>query len=123
MMYANDSEGVPIACVPNPNIQTEFLVEESGLGSNRYILSSTRFPYRIGAAPDNLQVQDYPFTTLNNFQWSIEPAGPDCFKIHIPNMNVCWFLPDTEDNEIRILLRPAEGYPEEIWKMVRIRDN
>ncbi|CAE6489657.1 unnamed protein product [Rhizoctonia solani] len=119
MMYANNAENIPIVCVPNPNGQTQFTVEESGKGTNRYIIKSDVFKYNVGAAPDNLQKQDYPFTSLEEFEWSIEPAGTDLYKIHIPNMDAYWFLPDGP-SETRILIQGAQGRPAEIWKMVKV---
>ncbi|CAE6490319.1 unnamed protein product [Rhizoctonia solani] len=119
MMYGNDEEGIPMVCVSNPNGQTQFNVRESGEGTNRYIIGSDWFKYNVGAAPDNLQEQNFPFTTLQDFEWSIEPAGPDCYKIHIPNMDAYWFLPDGP-SQTRILIEGAQGRPAEIWRMVKV---
>ncbi|KAJ1305872.1 hypothetical protein OPQ81_010594 [Rhizoctonia solani] len=119
MMYSNDEEGIPMVCVPNPNGQTQFTVMETAPGSNRYIIRSDLFKYNVGASPDNLQVQNYPFTTLEDFEWSIEPAGNELYKIHIPNMNAYWFLPDGP-SQTRILIDGAQGRPEEIWRMVKV---
>ncbi|CAE7131891.1 unnamed protein product [Rhizoctonia solani] len=119
MMYANDAEGVPIVCVPNPNGQTQFHVEESRPGSNRYIIRSDRFRFNIGAAPDNLQKQNYPFNSLEDFEWSIEPAGPELYKIRIPSMDACWYLPEG-GSQTRILIEGAQGRPAEIWRMEKV---
>ncbi|CAE6506961.1 unnamed protein product [Rhizoctonia solani] len=119
MMYANDAQGVPIVCISNPNGQTQFNVRESAPGSNRYIIGSDRFKYNIGAAPDNLQKQNYPFNDLDSFEWSIEPAGTELYKIHIPNMDAYWFLPDGP-SQTRILIQGAQGRPAEVWRMKRV---
>ncbi|CAE6478141.1 unnamed protein product [Rhizoctonia solani] len=119
MMYGNDAEEIPLVGVPNPNGQTQFVVAEAKPGSNTYTIRSTKFRYNIGAAPDNLQDKNYPFTMLGGFEWSIEPAGQDLYKVHIPNMNAYWFLPDGP-SQTRVLIDGAQGRPEEVWRMVKV---
>ncbi|CAE6437413.1 unnamed protein product [Rhizoctonia solani] len=119
MMYGNDAEGVPIVGVSNPNGQTQFIVEEASPGSNTYTIKSTWFKYNIGADSENLQEKNYPFTLSDKFPWAIEPAGPNMYKIHIPNMNAYWFLPDGP-SQTRVLIDGSQGRPEEIWRMIKV---
>ncbi|CAE6430287.1 unnamed protein product [Rhizoctonia solani] len=122
MMYGNEEPGTPMVCVPDPNGQTQFTVEESGPGTNRYIIKSDRFRFNVGAAPENLHAQPSPFATPERFEWSIEPAGPHLYKIHVPNMNAYWSLPDGP-SQTPILIQDAQGRPEEVWRMIKVRDN
>ncbi|KAF8601637.1 hypothetical protein BDV93DRAFT_558253 [Ceratobasidium sp. AG-I] len=118
MMFSNDEEGIPMTCASNPNGQTQFTVAETGKDTNRYTIKSDRFKYNMGANPKNLQEQNYPFTTLEGFEWSIEPAGTDLYKVHIPNMDAYMFLPEGSSMNTRVLLEGAQGRPAEVWKMI-----
>ncbi|CUA69239.1 hypothetical protein RSOLAG22IIIB_08364 [Rhizoctonia solani] len=119
MMYGNDAEGIPMVGVDGANGQTQFIVQEARPGSNTYTVKSTRYKYNIGADKDNLQQKNFPFTVLGTFEWAIEPAGPDLYKIHIPNMNAYWFLPDGP-SQTRVLIKGSEGRPEEVWEMIKV---
>ncbi|CAE6437103.1 unnamed protein product [Rhizoctonia solani] len=122
MMYANEEDGTVLVCIDGTDSQTQFNVKETGPGTNRYTIGSDTFKYNVGADSKNLDQRPCPFTTVENFEWSIEPAGPDMYKIHIPNMDAYWFLPDGP-RYTNIYIEKDQGRPAEVWKMVWVKDN
>ncbi|CAE7174801.1 unnamed protein product [Rhizoctonia solani] len=122
MMYGNEEAGTPLTCIDGTNSQTQFNVKETGQGTNRYTIGSDKFKYNVGADPKNLTANPHPFTTPEEFEWSIEPAGTDLYKIHIPNSDHYWFLPDGP-SQTHIKIEGSQGRPAEVWRMTWVRDN
>ncbi|CAE6380183.1 unnamed protein product [Rhizoctonia solani] len=122
MMYGNEEDGTPLTCIDGTNSQTQFNIKETGPGTNRYTIGSDRFRYNVGADSKNLDGNPHPFTTLDQFEWSIEPAGPELYKVHIPNMDAYWFLPDGH-SQTHINIEKSQGRPAEVWRMVWVEDN
>ncbi|CAE6470264.1 unnamed protein product [Rhizoctonia solani] len=122
MMYGNEEAGTPLTCIDGTNSQTQFNVKETGQGTNRYTIGSDKFKYNVGADPKDLTGNPHPFATTDKFEWSIEPAGKDLYKVHIPNDDAYWFLPDGP-SQTHINIEKSQGRPAEVWKMVRLHDN
>ncbi|KAG9080948.1 hypothetical protein FRC07_014727, partial [Ceratobasidium sp. 392] len=78
-VFDNSSdEGTPIACASSskhPGPHAQFHIQE--VGGDKFIIKNVHYPWHVSANPDNLQDQNYPFTSLTPFVWSIEPAGPN----------------------------------------------
>ncbi|ELU40965.1 hypothetical protein AG1IA_05005 [Rhizoctonia solani AG-1 IA] len=149
MMYANEEDGTVLVCIDGTDSQTvsttTLFPVKTGPGTNRYTIGSDTFKYNVGADSKNLDQRPCPFTTVENFEWSIEPAVARATRIHIPNMDAYWFLPDgprytnvsricwrmnyrvdgltLTDPDVQIYIEKDQGRPAEVWKMVWVKDN
>ncbi|KAG9090768.1 hypothetical protein FRC07_012018 [Ceratobasidium sp. 392] len=123
IVFGNSSdEGTPIACIDDASTPYGLFNITALPGGDKYEIRSVPHPeWGVGANPDNLQEQNYPFTTLKDFAWSIESAGNDLWKIHIANMNDCWYLPGG-NGQVRVLIRGAGGGQEELWRIVPVQE-
>ncbi|KAG8692589.1 hypothetical protein FRC08_009675 [Ceratobasidium sp. 394] len=121
MMFGDHKEGIPIPAAPLHSWpQEHFMLEQAGDESNRYTVMNTHYQWYIGADVDNIQEFNYPSTSFRPFEWSIEPAGGDTFKIHIPNMDAYWNLPESDREQIRIIVEPTQGRDSELWRLQKI---
>ncbi|KAG9084059.1 hypothetical protein FRC06_004253 [Ceratobasidium sp. 370] len=101
--------------LPLPSQQT---VDIKRIGGDKYSIRYSGFDNFFG--PTNDITAD---NTLNSrpglFEWSINPAGGDEYKVHVPEQDLYWQLPDGAGNESRISLVKSQGKQGELWTFVR----
>ncbi|QRV94554.1 peptidase inhibitor i66 [Ceratobasidium sp. AG-Ba] len=49
------------------------------------------------------------------FEWAVDPADSGNYKIHIPNQEYYWQIPDDAGNETKITLDKIQGKTGELW--------
>ncbi|QRV80023.1 hypothetical protein RhiJN_08038 [Ceratobasidium sp. AG-Ba] len=65
----------------------------------------------FGSTNENNWVVSRP----GKFEWAIDPAGGDQYKIHVPEKDLYWQLPEGSDNESRIVIDESQGGRSEYW--------
>ncbi|KAG8707330.1 hypothetical protein FRC09_001886 [Ceratobasidium sp. 395] len=116
MLIDGRKEGSPLVVRPEHSPETTFDVLPGPEGG--FFIVGWTSKWHVGANPDNLQEQPYPFVTRDAFHWSIEPAEPGTFKIHVPNKDDCVKLPRNATDGSELHIGPAEGTVEELWRVV-----
>ncbi|CAE6431109.1 unnamed protein product [Rhizoctonia solani] len=102
------------------------IVNESGAQKIRFndhsITPSTSdwFGHENNLDPESRVVQQTPERGLTgqNLLWAITPSGPDVYFIKVWNGDFAWTIPEDPKNPTDILLQPAEGLPNQHWKIV-----
>ncbi|KAG8734759.1 hypothetical protein FRC10_011456 [Ceratobasidium sp. 414] len=93
-------------------------VDVKRISGDKYVIRYSGFDNYFG--PTNDIAAD---NTLNSrpgqFEWSINPAGGDEYKVHIPEQDLYWQLPDGAGNESRVSLVKSQGKQGELWTFVR----
>ncbi|KAG8694101.1 hypothetical protein FRC09_010058, partial [Ceratobasidium sp. 395] len=69
--------------------------------------------------PDDISEGDTVSSRPGEYEWSINPAGGDQYKIHIPEEDLYWQLPNGAGNESRISLVKSQGTQGELWTFVQ----
>ncbi|KAG8793864.1 hypothetical protein FRC12_020526 [Ceratobasidium sp. 428] len=116
MLIDGRKEGSPLVVRPKDSPETTFDILP-GPENGHFIVGWTS-KWHVGANPDNLQEQPYPFVTETPFDWSIQPAGQGTFKIHFPNKDECVKLPENAKDGSELSIGPANGTMEELWQVV-----
>ncbi|KAG8683133.1 hypothetical protein FRC08_014509, partial [Ceratobasidium sp. 394] len=92
-------------------------VDVRNVGGDRYIIQYSGHDTFFGPS-DDISEDNNVNSRPGEYEWSINPAGGDQYKIHVPEQNLYWQLPDDAGNESRIKLVGAEGKLGEFWTFV-----
>ncbi|KAG8723588.1 hypothetical protein FRC09_002680 [Ceratobasidium sp. 395] len=115
MLIDDRKPGSPLVVRPKSSPESTFQILPEPEG--RYIIVGSVSRWHVGANPDNLQEQPYPFVSSTVFYWSIEPAGQGFYKIHVPYKDDCVKLPRNAQDGSELTIGPADGSQEELWRV------
>ncbi|QRV80021.1 hypothetical protein RhiJN_08036 [Ceratobasidium sp. AG-Ba] len=82
---------------------------------DKYVLQFPTRPNDFFGPTDNISEDNRVLSRPGEYEWSINPAGGDQFKLHVPEQDLYWQLPDGAGNESRISLNKSQGLQGELW--------
>ncbi|QRV80024.1 hypothetical protein RhiJN_08039 [Ceratobasidium sp. AG-Ba] len=89
-------------------------------GGDKYIIQFTSRPDDFFGPTDNISDDNRVLSRPGKYEWSINAAGVDQWKIHVPEKDYYWCLPQGTGNESRIQLKKSEGVEGELWSFKKV---
>ena len=101
------------------NDSSNVLVNITNISGDRYKLQFKGTDKPNWFTPsDNIQLDERIFLGTKEYEWSINAGGEGVFKIHVPEQDYYWVVPDAAGNQTKITLSPSAGRTGELFSFV-----
>ncbi|KAG8687421.1 hypothetical protein FRC08_011970 [Ceratobasidium sp. 394] len=93
-------------------------VDVKKISGDKYSIRYSGFDNYFGPT-DDIKADNTLNSRPGQYEWSINSAGGDEYKVHVPEQDLYWQLPEGAGNESRISLVKSQGKQGELWTFVR----